>query len=136
MAKDAPDGVKLITTTLIVDNEPVPEQPANETPISKTQGKVNNSDQSYQTLATWTVTSTKSGVLYGVELDSDNFPKTHFKLTIGGVQKWTNVEFQRPLNMHFAEARLPASTVVLLQGKSNDGTSVNMWGHIEGKEVG
>lgn len=136
MAKDAPDGVKLISTTLVVDAEPVLEQPANETPISETEGKVTDSSESYQTLATWTVSTGKSGVLYGVEMDSDNFAKTHFQLTIGGTVKWTNLELQRPLNIHFAAARLAEAATVLLEGKSNDGTSVNIWGHIEGKAVG
>lgn len=136
MAKDAPDGVKLISTTIIVDSEPVPEQPANETPISATEGKVTDDSQDYVTLATWTVSTGKSGVLFGIEMDSDNFAKTYFQLTIGGTEKWTDVELQRPLNIHFAEARLAEAAVVLLEGKSNDGTEVNMWGHIEGKEVG
>jgi len=136
MAKDAPDGVKLVSASLIVDDEPVPEQPANETPITETEGKVTESAQSYETLAQWTVSSDKSGVLFGIEMDSDNFAKTYFKLTIGSIIKWTDLEIQRPLNIHFSDAKLPANTVVLLEGKSNDGTAVNIWGHIEGKEVG
>lgn len=136
MAGDAPDWVIWQQTVVTVDVTPVAEEAANETPVSKTEGKVTNSDQTYQTLATWTVTSTKVGVLYGVELYASNFSKTHFKLTIGGVVKWTDKELPAALNINMANTRLPASTVVLVEGKSNDGTSVDMWAHIEGKELG
>jgi hypothetical protein len=136
MAIDAPDYVGWTQVVEIVSTTIVPASSATETPAIKTEGKITNTDQTYQTLATWTVTADKAGILYGIELYSSSFSKTRFRLTIGGVEQYTDVEWPTAVNHFFAEARLPAETVVLLEGKSSDGTSVDMWGIIEGKEVG
>jgi len=136
MGRDHPDGTLRTIKAEIVASTVVTEIAANETPISKTEGKVTNTDQTYQTLASWTVTAAKNGILYGAEFYASIFPKAHFQLTIGGTVKWTNVEFPVATNPHFGEARLAADTVVLLEGKSNDGSSVDLWGMIDGKEVG
>lgn len=115
----------------------IPEQlGAAETAIIETQGKVTNTDQTYQTLATWTVSTSKLGILYGVELYASAFSKTRFRLTIGGVIKYADMEWPTAPNHFFTEARLATGAVVLLEGKSSDGTSVDMWGIMEGKEVG
>ena len=110
-----------------------------EVPISKTEGKITEAAQAYQTLATWTVANGKNGILYGCEFYSSNFPKTDFRLTIGGVAQWgddIDVELPVGTNVHFADARVASGLVVLLEGRSNDGTSVDIWGLIDGKEVG
>ena len=136
MSRDHPAGPLQTNKADLVASTVVTEIAANETPISTTVGKVTNTNQVYQTLATWTVTAARNGVLYGIELYASLPPKALFQLTIGGVVKWTAIEFPAALPIFFGEARLPAATVVLLEGKSSDGTSVDLWGHIEGKEVG
>jgi hypothetical protein len=136
MSRDHPDGTLRTIKAEVVSTLVVPEIAANETPISKTEGKVTNTDQTYQTLASWTVTADRNGVLYGIELYASSFSKARFRLTIGGVVRWTDTEWPTGLNALFADARLPAATVVLIEGKSSDGTSVDLWAHIEGKEVG
>ena len=136
MGRDHPDGTLRTIKAEIVATTVVTEIAANETPISKTSGKVTNTSQVYQTLASWTVTAARNGILYGIELYSSAFSKTLFQLTIGGVVRWTDIEWPTAFTDFFSDARLAAATVVLLEGKSSDGTSVDMWGHIEGKEVG
>ena len=136
MPIDAPDYVLWSQPVEVVINTPTPLSASTETPIDVTQGKVSDSTQTYQTLATWTVAAAKTGILYGVELGASDFTKANFQLTIGGVVKWTGIEWPTFVNSHYGEARLAAGAVVLLEGKSNSGTSVDMWGHIEGKEIG
>ena len=136
MPIDAPDYVLWSQPVEVVVNTPTPLTASAETPIDATAGKVTNTDQTYQTLATWTVTTAKMGILYGVEMGASDFTKARFRLTIGGVVKWEGVEWPTYVNSHYSEARLAAGAVVLLEGKSSDGTSVDIWGHIEGKEVG
>ncbi len=135
MGRDHPDGTLRTIKAEIIANVVVPETAANEVPISKTEGKVTNSDQSYQNLATWTVPASTNGILYGAEFTSESFAHTHFRLTIGGTEQWADVELPTGLSIFFSDARLPAATVVLLEGKSSDGVTVAMWGHIEGKEI-
>lgn len=134
--KDAPDYTLWTVPTILVGSDAVPETPDTETPIVETEGKVTDSSQNYQTLATWTVSAGKAGILRTMELASDNYPKALFQLTIGGVQKFTDLELPSAWTGFMAESRLAAGTVVLLEGKSSDGTSVDLWGMIEGKEVG
>ncbi|KKM87678.1 hypothetical protein LCGC14_1266560 [marine sediment metagenome] len=135
MGRDHPDGTLRTLKAEVISTTVVTETAASETPISEIEGPVTNSDQSYQALATWTVSADANGILYGVEFHTDTFGSTHFRLTIGGVVKWENIELPTSLAVFFAEVRLPTTTVVLLEGKSSDGATVTMWGHIEGKEI-
>jgi len=136
MGRDHPDGTLRTLKAEVISTTVVTETAASETPISEIEGPVTNSDQSYQALATWTVSADANGILYGVEFHTDTFGKTHFQLTIGGIVQWTDIELPTAANPFFGGTRLPASTVVLLEGKSSDGTQVDMWGTIEGTEVG
>lgn len=136
MPIDAPDYTTWVQTVEVIASSPTPLLASTETPISETEGKVTTTSSDYQTLATWTISAGKIGVLYGVELYAVPFSAAHFRLTINGAIQWQNVEFPTGLNMIFSDARLPAAAVVLVEGKSNDGSSVKLWGHIEGKEVG
>ena len=111
-----------------------PEQAANEAPISRLD-KVSTSSTTYVTLLTYTVPGSTSTVLYGVELFATPFNKARFQLTIGGVVQWTDKEIPTSLNVHFSDARLAATSIVLLEVKSSDGTSIDTWGALEGKEL-
>lgn len=134
--KDAPDYTLWMAPVIPVGGDAVPESPDLETPILETEGKVTTTETTYQTLATWTVTAAKAGVLRCLELDSDDFAHSLFKITMKGVVKETDWEIQKAWTGFFAECRLEAADVILLEGKSSDGTSVSLWGVIDGKEVG
>lgn len=134
--KGAPDFTYWFTPVMPVGDDAVPAESIYETPVFATEGKISNSDQTYQTLATWTVTSGKGGKLYRVELASSNYSKTHFKFTIGGVVQWEGLELPSVWTGVQRELPLAPEDVVLLEGKSNDGTAVDMWGMVDGAEVG
>lgn len=136
MASDAPPWTLWQQTIIPVAGEPVPESPATETVILETEGKVTTTSTSYQTLASWTVTAAKAGILRQLELAASDYDHALFQASVGGDVKETDWELPDAWTGYFAEARLEASTVVLLEGKSDDGTSVDLWGVIEGKEVG
>ena len=136
MAKDAPDGIKLVQATIMVGSEPIVEQPSTETVVLETEGKVSTSSSSYQTLATWTVSAGKAGILRALELASDNYSLAQFRITIGGVVAIAGWVLPDAWSGYFAECRLAAETVVLLEGKSDGATTIKLWGAIEGKEIG
>lgn len=136
MAKDAPDGVLLIQATIMVGDEPVVEQPATETVVLETEGKVSTSSSEYQTLASWTVTTDKAGILRSLELASDDYSLAQFRITIAGVVLASAWVLPDAWSGYFADCRLAAATVVLLEGKSDGATTIGLWGAIEGKEVG
>lgn len=134
MPIDAPDFAAWVQTIELVGTTPTPTTPTTETPLSKLE-KVTTSSTSYQTLISYTVPASTIAIIYGIEFYADPTSKGLFRLTIGGVEKWADKEIPTALNLFFAEARLKAATVVLLEGKSSDGTEVDLWGSIEGKEV-
>lgn len=134
MPIDAPDWTTWTQRVEVVGDTPVPEQAANEAPISRLN-KVSTSSTDYQALLSYTVPADTTTVLYGVEFFASPFNKAHLRLTIGGVVQWTDQEIPTSLNVHFSEARFAAAVVVLLEVKSTDGTAVDAWGALEGKEL-
>lgn len=134
MPIDAPDYVLWSQHVEVVVSSPVPVGAATEICISRLND-ASDSAQVYTTVLSYTAPASTVTIIYGLELYSDNFPKTLWRLTIGGTEQWANKELPASLNMIFSDARIAAGTVVLLEGKSSDGTTVQMWGHLEGKEV-
>lgn len=105
----------------------------NETPISVLDS-ANIGSTTYATLATYTVPAGAEFILYGVEMSTNDFSVSFFRLTIGGTVQWTDKDIPVSLNVFFAAARLAAGTVVLLEGRT-DGTDARLFGAIEGKEL-
>jgi len=90
----------------------------------------------YQTVVSWTVSSSRLGILKEVSMVSDNYDKTLFKLTIAGEVKFEDVEIQTTLSLPYPDLVLAPGQQVLLEAKSSDGTSITVDGSITGKEVG
>ncbi len=135
MSTGAPPWTLWQQPVITVNNAPVPEDSGKETVILETEGKVTDTSQTYQTLASWTVTALKSGKLKMLELAASDYTLALFQVTVGGVVKQTDLELPQAWNGFYADTKLEAGTVVLLEGKSSDGTSVDLWGIIEGTEV-
>jgi len=135
MATDLPDYTKKIAITVTVENEQVPETAATELPICQL-GRYSGSAVADQTVATWTVTATKSGALAEISFESSSYSKSVFTVTIGGVAMITTKYVQGPTSLLFADVKLAAGTVVLVQVKSSDGTAIVVDALITGKEIG
>ena len=110
---------------------PVPRKAAQ--PIARS-GSLTTAATAYATVASWTVTANRTGHLREVSLDSDNFAKTNWRLTIAGVQQFTDQVFRSALSLPFGENQIPAGAVVTLAAASTDGTSVVTYGSIAGSE--
>lgn len=134
MAFDIPDGPQPTITVEVVGSEPTPEIAVNETPISKLT-KVTTTSTDYQALIDYTVPALTNFIMYGIEFYASPIAHALFRLTIGGDEKWADKDIPLAMNMYFAAARLKAATQVLLEVKSDDTTSIDVWGHLEGKEV-
>jgi len=104
------------------------------TPIAKVD-RYSGTDQAYQTVVSWTVSTGKSGDLKEVSMVTDNYDKTHFKLTIAGEVQFEDKLIQAPLTLPLPENKLNAGDVVLLECKSTDGTSIKVDGSITGREI-
>ena len=133
--QDAPDGTLWTEVISVVVDTPVPPSPAHEEAITKL-ARLTTSSTDYQTVVSWTVTVKKIGVLRFVEMESDDYEKTRFKLTIAGVEQFTDVQIEESLALEWPDVKLAAEAVVLLEAKSSDTTEVNVDGDILGKEIG
>ena len=133
--QDAPDGTLWTQIVDVVVDTPVPPSPAHETAITHL-GRVSTSEQTYQTIVTWTVTTAKVGVLLHVEMESDDYDHTNFELSIAGVSQFTNKYIRGALSLEWPNVKLAAAAIVVLKCKSTDGTAIVVDGDITGKEVG
>lgn len=129
MAHGAPDWTRQVQ---VVITEAEPQDEAAVTRLDR----LNTTSTSYGTVVSWTVSSGKVGVLRHVEMESDNYSKTRFQLTIAGVVQFTDAQVEDSLSLEWPDPRLAAGDEVLLEAKSSDGTEINVDGDITGKEVG
>ena len=88
----------------------------------------------YVTMLTWNVVSGVNASLREISLDSDNFPKTKFRVTIGGITYFGDVILRSALTIPFPKNNMPPGTVVNLDVASTDGTSVTAYGSMGGVE--
>ena len=94
-----------------------------------------SSTSSYQALASWTVTSQRTGKLSKVECACDDYSKGLFKLIIDDRLMWEDKLLPSSLTMDFLGADIRGGKTVAIYGKSSNGSVFNMWGDICGKEV-
>jgi len=105
------------------------------TPIARVD-RYSGTDQTYQTVVSWAVSTGKRGDLKEVSMVTDNYSKTHFKLSIAGEEQFKDKLIQAPLTLPFPENHaIPAGQSVVLECKSTDGTSIKVDGSITGREV-
>lgn len=135
MATDYPDYVRAIQITVTVEDEPTAPEPANEAAAGDA-GNYSGTDQTYQTVATWTVSTDKIGELKEILIISDDYAHTLARITIGGTVWETDWSPTSAMPIIFEDLKLAESTVVLVEAKSSDGTAIDVDALIVGKEIG
>lgn len=89
----------------------------------------------YVNVATWTVATARSGSLTELMMDTTNWARTNWRVTIAGVQQFTDQVFNSSPSFHPPSAnQLPQGAVVAIAAASTDGTSVTPYAGIAGKE--
>jgi hypothetical protein len=109
------------------------QQLAEGVPVSRVDRLATNSP-AYQEVVSWVVAAGREGDLHEVSLFSTDFARTQFRLTIAGVQQWTDVLVGTSLSIPYRSNRLQAGDQVLLEARSTDGTLVTVDGSISGAE--
>ena len=133
--QDAPDGTLWTQLVNVVVDIPVPGVPAHETAITRL-ARASPASTTYATVVSWTVTAATMGLLRHVEMESDDYEHTRFRLSIAGVVQFTNKQIEASLSLEWPDVKLAAAAVVKLEARSTDTTQVNVDGDILGKEVG
>lgn len=133
--QDAPDGTLWTQIVDVVVDIPVPGVPAHETAITRLH-RLTTALLVYGQVVEWTVSDDTMGILRFVEMETDNYEKTRFKLTIDGVEQFAGVQIEQCLSLEWPDVKLAAGAQVLLEAASSDGTAINVDGDILGKEVG
>lgn len=90
-------------------------------------------DLAYQTLVSWTVGAGTTGILREVAFTRDSGGKADFKVTIGAVVI-TDFNPKAHVDLPFSPNELVAGTVVKIEVKSSDGSTINVDGNITGDE--
>lgn len=134
MAHGAPDWVRTILISVLVNNQPVTPTSAIEIPAGGA-GYYSGADITYQAVKTWTVTAGTTGELREVSIMSNNTAKTHWRVRINGISYLLDQLIGAPLTLPFNDLKLAAGSVVELHAKSLDGTAILAYASIIGKEV-
>jgi hypothetical protein len=103
------------------------------TPVAKVD-RYSGSDTTYQTVVSWTVSSRKRGWLQEVSMITNNFEKTQFRLKVAGETLFEDKQIQSSLTLPFPWNELDEGSVVLLECRSTDGTTILVDGSITGRE--
>lgn len=98
-------------------------------------GRYTGTDTTYQTVASWTVEAGKTGELKEITILSDDYDHTQFKITVGGITFETDWAVQGAMPLIFEDLRLAAGSVVKVECKSTDGTSITVDAVIVGREL-
>lgn len=129
MVYDAPDFTTRVNVVIIST------EPGLEKAITRL-ARLTTSSTEYQTVVSWTVTAEKIGILHNIEFMSDDYDHTNFKLTIAGVEQFTDAIIGNSLSLGYPDVRIASEAVILLEAKSTDGTEVIVDADITGKEIG
>lgn len=103
------------------------------TPIAET-GRLSISANAYSVVATWTISAGNLGDLHEITMVTNNFAVTEFRVTIAGVQQFTDRIILGALALPWRENRLAAAAIVLLEARSDGSTSIIVNGSITGTE--
>lgn len=135
MAKGTPDWVRMVQVVVTVLNVPVVPEPATEV-AEGDAGNYSGVLQTYQTVASWTVSAAKVGELKEILIISDDYAHTLAQITIAGVVWETDWSPTQAMPIIFEDLKLAAGAVVLVEAKSSDGTAIDVDAIIVGKEIG
>lgn len=133
--QDAPDGTVWIEQVTVVVDTPTPPAPAHET-AAGAAGNYSGVHETYQVVATWTVTALTIGELKEILILSDDYDHTEIRIIVG-VKTWcTGWNPQDAMPIVFEDLRLAAGTIVTVEAQSDDGTAIDVDAIIVGKEIG
>lgn len=93
------------------------------------------SSLTYGEVASWTVTTGSKGSLCEISIVTDNYRKTYWQLTIGGVVQFTNQTIPQPLTFAWPSGNdIESETEILVEAASTDGAEVTAWASMTMKE--
>lgn len=99
-------------------------------PAANVGRRVTSDTVNYTTVVSVTVSAGQQGDLHEVSFFSDDFTETQFRLTIAGVQNFTDLVIGTSLSLPWRANRLAAGDVILLEARSVTGVSVTVDGAI------
>ena len=127
MAHGAPDWTRRVEVVI------VEAQPGDEV-VAGDAGTYTGTAQTYQEVASWTVSTGKVGELKEITILSTLYAKTQLKITIFDTVWETDWAPQGTIPLIFEDLRGAAAAVTKVECKSSDGTSITVDAVITGKE--
>lgn len=135
MPNSAPPWVRQIEVMITVAKEPIPSQPTTEL-AAGASGRYTGTDQTYQSIAKWTVSADRVGELKEILITSSNYAKTKIKVSVAGVDEPDDWLVQGAMPLIYEDLKLAAAAEIEVQVQSTDGTSITVDALIVGKEIG
>lgn len=135
MANDAPDFVTRVQVAVTVANVPTVPEVGTEV-AAGASGRYSGTEQTYQSVAKWTVSADKVGELKEILIISDDYDLTKLKVTIAGVGEPDDWLLQAAMPLIYEDLKLAAGDEVEVQVQSTDGTAIIVDALIVGKEIG
>jgi len=132
---DLPDWVRMVQVAVTVENVPVIPGTATER-AAGSAGNYSGSDQTYQTVTTWTVASEKVGELKEILILADYYSFTKIKITVGSVTWCNDWSPQGAMPIVFEDLKLAADTIVKVEAKVIGKNTISVDAIIVGKEIG
>lgn len=99
--------------------------------------RYSGSDTSYKTVAVWKIGQIwelDHGRLHRIDLASNNYTKTRFKLTALGKPLFKDVELPAALTLVFPDNELSRGEEIKIETKSSDGTAITVDAAMTGSE--
>lgn len=104
-----------------------------EIPIGVTQ-RLSTASTEYVALASWKIPTDRFGIFSFVEMDSENFSTTRWKLDAAGKVLFTDLQLNSSLTQEYPGVKLAPGSEVILSVKATSGTII-VYGDIVGKEI-
>jgi len=132
---DAPDWITDVQVNIVVENVPVPPEPAKERAAGGA-GNYSGVHETYQEVVSWTVADGKVGDLKEILVITDDYDHTEVKITVGSVTWCTGWSPTSAMPIIFEDLKLAEGTEVKVEAQSDDGTAIDVDAIIVAKEIG
>lgn len=135
MPNSSPPWVRQVQVTVIVENEPVPEQSSTEYALD-TYGYVSTSSATLQTLFSRTVPSGRVGILDEIEMSCDDYDTAQWEIIVKGVTVLDSETIPESFTKSFPSLHLAAAESLTVKVKSDGTATIKAWCDVSYKEVG
>jgi len=134
MGLEAPEGLEVVLAQLPKEERVPGVAVPLGIPVSMLE-KETTVALTYIDILEWVIPAGHAGQLFEICLATTDYDKTQFRLVIAGEEQWADKYLQTALTQKWRDNKLPASSKVLIQAKSSDGSGCTIYAALAGKRI-